>query len=350
MPETYQSGGILEVLHSTNIKQSKKKKKKSSISDNDNGSENGDILEDLFTKDRDDEEEEADVLPKQFIIDKPTDVIESNDKDIVSKAKNKVRTKETAERLERTLFVGNIALTITKKTLKKIFKMFGEIENIRFRSFVGADVKVPKKVAIIKKTFHSECKSMNAYIVFKSKASIPKALSYNGMVVEGLHIRVDRASPEKKHENKQCLFIGNLPFNVTDEAVHTHFEQCGEIEYIRVIRDKFSGMGKGFGYVTFKSRDGVLFGLKLNGSNLDGRAIRVYRADNSDKNNFSGGKNNFCGLKSSTSKKDRAKGKKLVQEKIRTSTNAMRRIKGKVGSKKKKTNNSKDKQKGFRNK
>lgn len=354
MPETYESGGILAALHSTNTKQVKKKKKKSSASDKDEESENGDILGNLFTKDEDDEEEqEADVLPTHFIVDKVTDVIVSKDED-VSKAKKKIEIKETAERLERTLFVGNIALTVSKKTLKKIFIKFGEIENIRFRSFVGADPKVPKKVAIIKKTFHSECKSMNAYIVYKSKESISKALLYNGTVVEGLHLRVDKASPEKKHENKHCLFIGNLPFNITEEVLHTHFEKCGEIEYVRVIRDKFSGMGKGFGYVTFKSRDGVVFGLKLNGSNLDGRAIRVYRADNSDRNklgNFSGGKNSFCGLKSSTSKKDHAKGKKLVQEKMRTSKNAMRRMRGKVGSKKKKTSNvNKDKQKGFRNK
>jgi len=194
---------------------------------------------------------------------------------------------------------------------------------------------------------------MNAYVVFRSKDSIDKALSCNGMVVEGLHIRVDKASPDKQHRNKQCIFIGNLPFNVTEEAVHKHFEQCGEIECVRVIRDKVSGMGKGFGYVTFKSRDGVMFGLKLNASKLDGRAIRVYRAENSDRNqrsNRTGGRNNFCGLKSTTSKKDREKGKKLVQEKKRTSKNAMRRIQGKVGAKKIKTHKSKDKRKGFLNK
>merc|ERR1712243_515062 len=102
--------------------------------------------------------------------------------------------------------------------------------------------------------------------------------------------------------------------------------------------DQVSGMGKGIGYVTFKSRDGVMFGLKLNASDLNGRAIRVSRSGiksgSRSVNRFGSGKNNFCGLKSTTSKKDRAKGKGLVQEKKRTSSkNAMQHIKGKTWTK-----------------
>lgn len=47
------------------------------------------------------------------------------------------------------------------------------------------------------------------------------------------------------------MFVGNLPFDVQDEELYTHFERCGEIEFVRIIRDKKTNIGKGFGYVQF---------------------------------------------------------------------------------------------------
>ena len=45
--------------------------------------------------------------------------------------------------------------------------------------------------------------------------------------------------------------MGNLPFDVQDEELYTHFERCGDIEFVRVVRDKKTNIGKGFGYVQF---------------------------------------------------------------------------------------------------
>lgn len=279
------------------------------------------------------------------------ETVTKKDLDLEEKdAKKTIKKKqvESPERLERTLFVGNVSINVTKKTLKKIFVEFGEIETLRFRSFVGADLKIPKKVAVIKKEFHTECKSLNAYVVYKNKESIGKALKCNGMVLEGLHIRVDTAVPQKKQNSQNSLFIGNLPFNISDEDVYEHFKKCGTIDYVRLIRDKPTGVGKGFGYVAFTNRDGVMFGLKLNGSKLNGRDLRVSRCENTQK--FNSGRNSgggggfmnkqnrkpnqqhqFQGLKASTSMKDRVKGKKIVQQKqMRTKpNNALRRIRDK---------------------
>jgi nucleolar protein 12 len=47
------------------------------------------------------------------------------------------------------------------------------------------------------------------------------------------------------------VFVGNLPFDVQDEELYTHFERCGEIEFVRIVRDKKTNIGKGFGYVQF---------------------------------------------------------------------------------------------------
>ena len=54
------------------------------------------------------------------------------------------------------------------------------------------------------------------------------------------------------HDHKRSVFVGNLPFDVQDEDLYTHFARCGDIEFVRVVRDKKTNIGKGFGYVQFK--------------------------------------------------------------------------------------------------
>lgn len=71
------------------------------------------------------------------------------------------------------------------------------------------------------------------------------------------------------------LFIlGNLSWNTTELALGRHFEQYGDIKSVKIIED-FNGRSKGFGYVEFESKNTVAAALKADGSELDGRTIRV---------------------------------------------------------------------------
>jgi len=65
---------------------------------------------------------------------------------------------------------------------------------------------------------------------------------------------------------------------VTEEAIYSHFDQCGEIENVRLIRDNKTGVGKGFGYVQFKTVDSIDLALKLDATKMGERKIRVSRA------------------------------------------------------------------------
>ena len=197
-------------------------------------------------------------------------------------AESKESTVDEAEKLSRTIFVGNISIDATKKELKSIFSKYGNVESIRFRSVPVAGPKHSKKVAILKKEFHPERNTMNAYIVYEEKSETEKALAAKGTEFKGMHLRVDLAA-KKAINNKQSVFIGNLPFNVNEEDVRKHFSQCGDVDDVRVIRDKKTGAGKGFGYVTFKERESVTFAVKLQNSDLAGRKIRVFRSVEKDK-------------------------------------------------------------------
>ncbi|NXR45327.1 RBM34 protein, partial [Hippolais icterina] len=183
---------------------------------------------------------------------------------------------EAADR--RTVFVGNLPVSCTVQVLKSLFKKYGQIQSIRFRSLIPAEDTVSKKVAAIKHKVHPNAKFINAYVVFKEECDAQKALKENGTeIASGFHIRVDTASKTSSHDNKRSVFLGNLSYDIRDDAVREHFHVCGDIVGVRVVRDSRTGLGKGFGYVLFENTDAVHLALKLNNSVLMGRKIRVKR-------------------------------------------------------------------------
>ncbi|XP_059146197.1 RNA-binding protein 34-like [Physella acuta] len=183
----------------------------------------------------------------------------------------------------RTIFVGNCPLSADKKVLKKLFKEYGDIETIRFRCAPAAEPDLPRRAIVITKNFHEKCNNYVAYVVFKEEDSAKKALERNGYVLDGLHLRVDIAAMFKKHDKKRSIFVGNLPFTITEEELRDHFEDCGEIINVRVVRDRQTNLGKGICYVQFESKDSVSLALKLNKSELQGRPIRVMVCTNKEK-------------------------------------------------------------------
>ncbi len=75
------------------------------------------------------------------------------------------------------------------------------------------------------------------------------------------------------------LYVGNLSFKVTDEDLKTNFAEAGEVVSASVIKDKFTGQSKGFGFVEMKTEEGATQAIqKFNGGMLDGKAITVNEA------------------------------------------------------------------------
>lgn len=194
------------------------------------------------------------------------------------KSTRKKRVKDSSEKLVRTVFVGNLPVDTEKKALKTLFKKYGNIESMRFRSVVAADLKTPKRVAFIKKETHPERTSMNAYIVYEEAESAQKALELNGHKFNEHYMRVDVAGGAKKHNHKKSIFVGNIPFDAKEETLREHFVDCGVVENVRIIRDKKTGLGKGFGYINFEESHSVDFALKLNGQTLKNRPLRIQRS------------------------------------------------------------------------
>lgn len=63
-------------------------------------------------------------------------------------------------------------------------------------------------------------------------------------------------SDNKRKRNRQerfCVFVRNLPYDVTEDALQTHFEKLGEVKYALPVVDKETGLPKGTAFVAFKS-------------------------------------------------------------------------------------------------
>jgi RNA recognition motif-containing protein len=74
---------------------------------------------------------------------------------------------------------------------------------------------------------------------------------------------------------KNKLFIGSLPWSITNDSLRELFAQYGEITDAVVINDRESGRSKGFGFVTFAKEEDAQKALEMNGKEIEGRTIVV---------------------------------------------------------------------------
>jgi RNA recognition motif-containing protein len=75
------------------------------------------------------------------------------------------------------------------------------------------------------------------------------------------------------------LYVGNLPYSIDDDRLHSKFAEFGAVASAKVITDRETGRSKGFGFVEMDTDSDADMAIdKLNGAELDGRAINVSEA------------------------------------------------------------------------
>jgi RNA recognition motif-containing protein len=74
------------------------------------------------------------------------------------------------------------------------------------------------------------------------------------------------------------LYVGNLPFSATEDAVRTLFAAHGTVEKISLINDRDTGRPRGFGFIEMSSDDASRAMQALNGQDFDGRALKINEA------------------------------------------------------------------------
>ena len=85
------------------------------------------------------------------------------------------------------------------------------------------------------------------------------------------------------------LFVGGLSWDTTDDGLRQAFVSYGEITEVKVITDRATGRSRGFGFVTFAQDDDAKTAIsKMDGTNLDGKTIKVNEAQ--EKSSRGGGR------------------------------------------------------------
>ncbi|KTD22883.1 RNA binding protein, cold-inducible rrm [Legionella lansingensis] len=74
------------------------------------------------------------------------------------------------------------------------------------------------------------------------------------------------------------IYVGNLPFGITEGALQAEFSKYGKIEELLLIKDRLTGQIKGFGFITFSSQHEAEKALEMNGKPLEGRPLKVNMA------------------------------------------------------------------------
>lgn len=75
------------------------------------------------------------------------------------------------------------------------------------------------------------------------------------------------------------LYVGNLSSSTTEEALRQAFASHGEVSSVNIVKDKYTGESRGFGFVEmFTKAEAQAAISSLNGTELDGRTLKVNEA------------------------------------------------------------------------
>lgn len=154
------------------------------------------------------------------------------------------------------IWVGNLPFFITKKDLQDFFsKSIGETTN---SAPLLTRVHLPRAPA---KHGVSQNRGF-AYVDFQTAAMSQNALSLNESLLGGRRMLIKGAGdfqgrPTNQHTTSippsKRLFVGNLAFDITREALQHHFEKCGPVSNVHIATFEDSGKCKGYAWVSFEN-------------------------------------------------------------------------------------------------
>ncbi|XXG48416.1 hypothetical protein AAC387_Pa02g2869 [Persea americana] len=175
------------------------------------------------------------------------------------------------------VYVNNLDYELTDDLLKEKFSTFGTVKN-----------------AAIMKDDHGQSRGFG-FVCFESPEDAKKAVeTMNGAQIGSKNIYAGRA--QKKCERELTLrrqveerrsqwmekfqgskvYVKNLDSFTDDHEVEKHFSTCGKVISVNVVRDNFTGLGKGYGFVCFSTPGDANKAVNdLNGSLFHGRQLCV---------------------------------------------------------------------------
>ncbi|CAD5171172.1 29 kDa ribonucleoprotein A, chloroplastic-like isoform X1 [Musa acuminata AAA Group] len=182
------------------------------------------------------------------------------------------------------LFVGNLPFSFDSSQLAGLFQRAGNVEMVE----VIYDKQTGKSRGF-------------GFVTMSTVEEVEAATQqFNGYTLEGRPLRVNSGPPPRKDEfpsrgfraggnldMANRVYVGNLSWGIDDLALETLFSEQGKVLEAKVVYDRESGRSRGFGFVTYSSAEEVENAIQsLNGTDLDGRSIRVTVAETRARRQF----------------------------------------------------------------
>ncbi|KAJ6816539.1 29 kDa ribonucleoprotein A, chloroplastic-like [Iris pallida] len=178
-------------------------------------------------------------------------------------------------------FVGNLPFTVDSSMLAGLFESAGNVEMVEV---------IYDKLTGRSRGF--------GFVTMSTAEEVEAAVQqYNGYELDGRALRVNSGPPPPRQEERPSrgfqsgggggrsdaanrLYVGNLSWGVDNSALENLFSEQGEVVDARVVFDRETGRSRGFGFVTYRSAEEANNAISsLDGSDLDGRSIRVSTAE-----------------------------------------------------------------------
>lgn len=172
---------------------------------------------------------------------------------------------------EAKLYVGNLPFDANAQMLGELFEEVGQVLDVNL--ITDRETGNSRGFAFV---------TMST--VEESEMSIEKFDQYS---FEGRLLTVRKAAPRGTRIERPDIgstnkvYVGNLPWQTDDSTLLQLFSEHGKVLEARVVYDRDTGRSRGFGFVTYSSRNEVNDAISaLDGTDMDGRPLRVSVAEN----------------------------------------------------------------------
>lgn len=85
------------------------------------------------------------------------------------------------------------------------------------------------------------------------------------------------------------IYVGNLSYGTKEDGLRTFFGSFGDITEVFIPKDRETGQGRGFAFVTFATQASAQAAVKMDGEELDNRRLKVNIAKEREEGGQGGG-------------------------------------------------------------